>query len=425
MSEPIAPVATWERQRSFRILIFSQYFWPEPVPKLLELATGLRALGASVEVVTGFPNYPAGKIYPEYRLRFTQREVVEGIPVRRMVLYPDHGRGFVGRILNYGSFMLSGLIGGLMASRFDVMYVFHPPPLMGLAAAVIRLVRGGAFVYDVQDIWPDSAIASGFLRPGRVTTWMAALERWAYRCADHILVVSSRARENLVDKGIAPDKITVAPHWYDDSTWQAPDPSARDAFRASAGWEGRFVVMFAGNLGMMQGLDTVLRACVDVGPQTLMVFVGDGIEKPRLQQMAAELGVADRVIFVPRQPPSAIGTYFAAADALLVHLRASPAAELAIPTKTIAYLAAGKPIVMANAGASADLVREAKAGIVVAPDDAPGLARAVAQLAATGPSERETLGRNGRQFYEQHFTREATLPIYRDVLARFARRERA
>jgi glycosyltransferase involved in cell wall biosynthesis len=182
--------------------------------------------------------------------------------------------------------------------------------------------------------------------------------------------------------------------------------------------------MFAGNLGMMQGLDTAIHACRELPAEVLLVFVGDGIDKERLVRLTRDLGVADRVRFVERQPASAMGTYFAAADALLVHLRASATGELVIPSKTIAYLAAGKPIIMANAGASAHLVERAAAGVILAPDDPAGLARAIVDLLRAPAERRDEMGRNGRRFYEEHFTREATLPIYRGALARAASRGR-
>jgi glycosyltransferase involved in cell wall biosynthesis len=403
-------------------LILSHWFSPEPVPKLLELAVALRKAGDGVEVVTGYPNYPDGKLYPGYRVRLMDREMVDGVQVRRMFMYPDHGQGLLGRLLNFASFMVSGFVGGLFAATFDVMYVFHPPPSAGLAAAAIGWIRGRGFVYDVQDIWPDSAIASGFLRPGRFTRWMSVVERFVYRCADHILVGTDGAKSNLISKGVPGEKITVAPHWYDDSDWRLTGQVAREELRAREGWDGRFVVMFAGNLGMMQGLDTVVHACSHLPAQVQVVFVGDGVDKARLVALTTELGVEDRVQFIERQPFAAMSAFFAAADALLVHLRASPTGELVIPSKTIAYLAAGKPIIMANAGASADLVKQAEAGVVLAPDDPRGLATAIADLLGTPAAQRDEMGKKGREFFEQHFTQEATLPIYREALARSASR---
>ena len=176
-------------------------------------------------------------------------------------MYPSHGTSLAGRMLNYASFMLSSIGGALVAGRFDVMYVWHPPLSIGLSAAAISFLRRRPFVYDVQDIWPESAIATGFLRPGRLVDWMARLEKFVYRRATYLLVVTDGAKANLVQKGVPADKISVAPHWYDDTGLRQVAAGARDAVRSEQAWRGRFVVMFAGNMGMLQGLDTVVHAC--------------------------------------------------------------------------------------------------------------------------------------------------------------------
>jgi glycosyltransferase involved in cell wall biosynthesis len=409
-----------------RVLVLSHYFWPEPIPKPLELAEGLREEGHDVAAVTGFPNYPDGNLYAGYTLRPFTRDTVRGIPVIRTFMYPNHGTSLTGRILNYASFMLSSIGGALRAGPFDVMYVWHPPLSIGVAAAVIGALRRRPFVYDVQDIWPESAIATGFLRPGRIVTWIARLEKMIYRRAAHILVVTDGAKANLVGKGVPPEKITVAPHWYDHRDLTDVPPESRSSIRERYGWNDRFVVMFAGNMGVLQGLDTVIRASrgLPEDSRLLIAFVGDGVDVPRLRQLASQEGVAHRVVFIPRQPSAEIGGYFAAADALLVHLRASPLAPLIIPSKTMAYLAAGRPIVMASTGAAADIVTQAQAGLVVPPDDVDELRGAFVRMAALRDAERVRMGQCGLRYFEQHFTRETVLPGYISVLDRCVRASR-
>lgn len=402
------------------MLVLSHYFWPEPIPKPRELAEALRAGGHQVEVVTGFPNYPEGRLYPGHRLKILSREEIGGITVRRTYMIPDHGKGLAGRLLNYGSFMISGILGGLASARFDVIYVWHPPLSVGITAAIIGLLRRRPFVYDVQDIWPESAVASGFLRPGRVTRWMSRLERQVYRWAGHVLVVTDGAKANLVGKGVRGDKVSVLPHWYDDAEVRTTTAGSREEVREREGWKGRFVVMFAGNLGLMQGLDTIVRACLEIPPESnlLIVLVGGGSDRDRLERLATELSVQGRIQFVQRQPSSAMGSYFAAADALLVHLRSSSLSSMIVPSKTIAYFAAGKPIVMANVGASADLVERSGAGTVVPPDDPLALAAAMLDMSVSTEPERLRMSESGRRFFDENFTREAVLPKYISLLDR-------
>jgi glycosyltransferase involved in cell wall biosynthesis len=401
-----------------RVLVLSHYFWPEPIPKPLELAQGLQEEGHAVQAVTGFPNYPDGTLYRGYAVRLLARDVVQGIPVIRSFMYPSHGTSLIGRLLNYASFMFSSIGGALAARPFDVMYVWHPPLSVGMAAAAIGMIRRRPFVYDVQDIWPESAIATGFLRPGRLVDWMARLEKMVYRRAAHILVVTEGAKANLVEKGVPPQKITVAPHWYDDHEVRNVPADARASIRARHGWTNRFIVMFAGNIGVLQGLDTVIRACRELPSASgvLVALVGDGVEVPRLRNLAEREGVTDRVVFVERQPAGEIGRYFAAADALLVHLRASPLAPLIIPSKTMAYLAAGRPIVMASVGAAADIVMRSGAGIVVPPDDPLQLASAFERVSSLTERERADMGDRGRQYFQEHFTKQAVLPVYMSAL---------
>jgi glycosyltransferase involved in cell wall biosynthesis len=403
-----------------KILVLSQYFTPEPITKPLEIAEALRDAGHTVHVVTGFPNYPDGKLYPGFPLRLFRRDVVAGIPVIRTWVFPSHGSSRLGRLLNYASFMVSSVAGGVVAGRFDAMYVWHPPLSIGVAAAAIAAIRRRQFVYDVLDIWPESAVATGFLRPGRVFDLLTRVETFVYRRAAHLFVVTDGAKANLVAKGVPLDKITVAPPWYDEADMRRVVAPDRDAIRAQRDWHGRFVVMFAGNMGVLQGLDNVLHAAKRLPGDTriLIAMVGDGMDLPRLKQLATELDVTDRVTFVERQPASAMARYFAAADALFVQLRTSPVADFSIPAKTIAYLAAGKPIVVASTGTAADVVLAAEAGIALPPDDPDRLAQAFVQVSRMHAEERARMGRRGRQYFDTHFRKEAILPAYIDALSR-------
>jgi len=279
-----------------KILVLSQYFTPEPITKPLEIAEALRAAGHSVHVVTGFPNYPDGKLYPGFPLRLFRRDIVAGIPVIRTWVFPSHGTSRVGRLLNYASFMVSSIAGGLLAGRFDAIYVWHPPLSIGVAAAAIAAIRRRGFVYDVLDIWPESALATGFLRPGRLFNLLARLETFVYRRAAHIFVVTDSARANLIGKGVPHNKITVQPPWYDDANMRQIAPSDREAVRSHEDWHGRFVVMFAGNMGVLQGLDNLLHSVQRLPRDTAITvaMVGDGMDLPRLKQLVIDLQLTGR-----------------------------------------------------------------------------------------------------------------------------------
>jgi glycosyltransferase involved in cell wall biosynthesis len=406
-----------------RVLILSQYYKPEPVPKPSELAESLRNRGHEVSVLTGYPNYPSGTLYEGYRLRFAEHTEIDGIPVVRAFEYPDHGTRAAGRIANYVTFMLSAPLASLMAPRCDVIYVWHPPLTVGIAAAIIARLRRVAFVYDVQDIWPESAVLSGMLKPGPLVRFMSWLERVVYRQADHILVTTDGARQNLVAKGVPEGKVSVMRHWIDDRVFTIVGEEARTVIRTREQWGDRFVVLFGGNVGLVQGLDTVIdaAAALPASSNTLVVIVGDGTDRQRLQSRVQALGLEQRVQFLGRQPPESMPGFFAAADALLVHLKKSELSRLVIPTKTLAYLASGRPIIMAMEGAAAELVTTAAAGVAVPPDDAARLADAMEAMRRLSDVERTAMGARGMAYLSAHFTREVVIPEYEALLQRFAR----
>lgn len=407
-----------------RVLILSQYYHPEPIPKPVELAQALREAGDEVTVITGFPDYPSGVLYPGYRLGLVRREKIQGISVLRTYEYPYHGTRALGRFANYVSFMLSAPLGALRAATTDVMYVWHPPLTVGVAAWMIARLRGIPFVYDVQDIWPEAAVLSGILKPGIVVRCLSGLERFVYRRADHILVVTEGARQNLISKGVAPDKVTVMPHWFEPALFEGSETADREQTRREHGWDGKFVAVFAGNLGLVQGLETIVRAaeCLRAEPGIRVAFVGDGADKSRLVQIVAALGLQESVQFVARQPMTRMPAILAAADALLVHLKWSELSNYVIPTKTLAYLASGKPIVMAMHGAAADLVRDAGSGYVVPPEHPGALAEGIRKLAAASSPERERMGQSGQAYLRQHLARDVVVPRYRAILQRLATR---
>ena len=358
-----------------RILMLSQFFAPEPHFKGLPFARELCRRGHEVEVLTGYPNYPGGRLYPGYRIRPWRREIMDGIAINRVALYPSHDQSAVRRVANYASFALSAsAVGPFLVKKPDVVYVYHPPATVGLPAMVLRALRGCPLVYDIQDLWPDTVVSSRMMSD----RWlMAALERWCrlvYSQVDRIVVLSPGFRETLVRRGVAAEKIDVIYNWADETglrlTAGKGDRShlpqrpfgcfAQMAPLPFAGLAGRFNVVFAGTMGFVQKLDTVLEAariCAATVPDAQFVFVGGGVEKARLEQRAGELRLPN-TLFLPRQPMEAVGAILSRADVLLVHLQDDPLFRITIPSKTQAYLAMGRPILMAVAGDAANLIEQ-------------------------------------------------------------------
>ena len=394
-----------------RIMMLSQWFEPEPTFKGLAFAKELVRRGHQVEVLTGFPNYPGGKLYPGYRMRLWQRECIDGIAVLRVPLYPSHGRSVLGRIVNYTSFAFSASLGSVFVARPDLVYVYHPPATIGLAALAAKMLHRVPIVYDIQDLWPDSVATSGMMGNRRI---LDMLYRWCqliYRKSERIVVLSPGFKATLVERGVAEEKIEVIYNWCDERALGASDGQP-----VVLGAPGEFTVLFAGTMGVAQALDTVLdaaRICMDAVPRARFVLIGGGIDHARLERRATEMKLTN-LRFLPRQSGSEIGRYLSAADVLLVHLRKEPLYRITIPSKTQAYLAAGKPILMAVEGDAAALIQRSRAGLTCTPNSPDSLAEAVAELASFSVERLNEMGQAGHDFY----LRELSLAVGADRFER-------
>jgi putative colanic acid biosynthesis glycosyltransferase WcaI len=404
-----------------RVLLLTQFFQPEPFAKGLPFARELVRRGHQVQVLTGFPHTPGGKIYNGYSVRAWQRESIEGIPVTRVPVYPSYDRSAIRRIMTYASFMISAaILGPALARPADVLYVYHPPITVGLAAIAFRRLRGTPFVIDIQDLWPDTLKATGMMSSPGMLDAVSRVCRIVYRNAAGIVVLSQGFARALADRGVPLERITVIHNWSLEGDLhrqvQEPDLAAR------LGMDQRFNVVFAGTFGLAQHLDTVLdaaRLLQDSFPRIQFVLRGTGVEEPRLRRRAETERLAN-VRFLGWRPANEAGQAMALSDALLVHLKDDPLFAITIPSKTQAYLAVGQPIIMAVRGDAAHMVTEANAGLTVEPEDPRGLADAVVALYRLPQPEREAMGRNGRAYYETRLSLSAGVDKFEQVFAAVA-----
>ncbi len=406
-----------------RILIISPLFQPEPNHlKGLAFAQELVRRGHEVEVLTCFPNYPGGKIYPGYRQRWYQRETMGGVAVIRVPIYPDHSNSGFRRILCYLSLAFSTCIPGLfLARRPDVVHVYQGSATLALPAMLLRLLRGIPYILDVQDLWPESVTSSGMLKPA----WMIhPLHMWCnltYRLAKKIVVLSPGYKTVLADRGVPAAKIEVVYNWCDER--QMPAPAGVCPVAAAADTPPRFTVIYAGNLGRVQALETVVAAAALLDrerPDILFLFIGDGIDGERLKALAKDRNLKN-VQFLPRQPAAEVNVMLKKADALLIHLRDDPLCRVGIPQKTQAYLAAGRPIIIGVRGDAADLVAAAQAGVSCPPENPELLAAAIKKLHDLPFEEREKMGRNGVEYYTKHLAFNVGVERMRSIFEETAR----
>ncbi len=381
-----------------RILYVTQWFDPEPnIVKGPAFVRALEAAGHQVEVLTGFPNYPTGKIYPGYRLRPFQHEEIDGAAVNRVPLYPSHDTSSLGRSLNFLSFFASVLVFLLLRGRrYDLWYVYHPPITPGVAAALAGKLLRRPFILEIQDLWPDTVTVSGMAGTGRMGRLLTALCNFTYRHAARILVQSQGIADRLLERGVPSGKLGVVHNWADRTALALPAPD-----RAALGMGEEFTVVYGGNLGRMQALGTALEAMAQLqsqGPAVRLVLVGDGIDRAALEAEASRRKLSN-VRFVGRVPQDEIGRWFAAADALLLHIARDPLFTITVPSKTQYYLASGRPVIAGIDGEAGEILRRSGAAIVVPPEDAEALAGAIGRMAAMAPAERAALGAAGRKHY--------------------------
>ena len=387
-----------------RVLLISIYYRPEPVPKPHELAEGLSRKGHAVTVLTGFPSYPAGKLYTGYRLRPWHVELINGVRVIRLPMYPDHSARILARFMHIGTFFLSLLsLGPFLCGVVDVIYVWGNPPISGFAGWVIGRLRGAPLIYGVHDLWPELAVESGVPRKSLAIRAIDAIEKFVLRRADFVLPISRGFARKVIEKGVSPERVSVIPHWADETVFH---PAARDVDLAHRlGMEDCFVVLYAGNIGRLQGLDQLIEAADllhEELPRLRVVLIGDGVEKVRLQAIVAARGLS-HVLFIDRQSQETIPAYAALADALYVGLVAGVLAELSVPSKVPAYLACGRPILSSVPGETAELIDLYQLGVNCSSASARAIADGIRQMADFDPAKRTGMGLNARELFLTHF----------------------
>jgi colanic acid biosynthesis glycosyl transferase WcaI len=384
-----------------RVLLVNNLFQPEPNHlKGLAFARELQRRGHYVHVLTVFPNYPGGRLYPGYRMRWAMHETLDGVPVTRVAMYPSHDASAGRRILNYVSTGLSQAIRALtMRERFDVCHVYMGPITLMWPAWVLKRMRGTRVIADVQDPWPESVADSGMLGSGLALRLLEAVCRRSYHWADRSLAVSPGVKRLLCSQGIDPDTIDVVYNWCDEShLGAAAEPNAPPGVLPA----GTFNVVYAGNLGALQGLDTVVdaaRLLAARGVRASFVLIGAGVEAERIGQRI-RMERLDNIRIVPRMPAQQVNRILARSDVLLIHLVRSRLSRVAIPQKVQAYLAAGRPILLAVEGDSLDLFRQTGAGLACEPESAEAMAQTVERFMKLDAGEREEMGRRGRRFYK-------------------------
>ena len=393
-----------------RILILTQYFPPETgaaPSRLQDWTDHLAKAGHSVTVITGFPSYPKGRVFEEFRGKCFLEQRSRNIRILRCWTIVTMRRTFLWRLANYFSFVFTSFLTGLVkAGKQDVVLVEMPPLFLGISAVLLKRLRGARLAVNISDLWPKSAVALGFLKNQTLIRWATSLEEYVYREADFISGQTTGIVKDIAAR-FPKKSIAYIPTGVSEAVLLQPQLSIedRDSIRHELQLGDKFVVVYAGLHGIAQALGTVLRAAEKLKryDDIMFVFIGDGPEKQLLQKQMRELSLTN-VRFYPPMPWARIPQVLSALDVGIVHLRKHDLFLGALPAKLFEAMGVGIPVVLAIRGEAQALVEAAQCGLCAEPENPSEIASAILEL-YQDPGLRATLGSKGRAYVEQHYNR--------------------
>lgn len=398
-----------------KILIYSYNYHPEPIgiaPLMTELAEGLVKRGHSVRVLTGMPNYPQRQIYEEYRGKWFVTETRNGVQIQRCFVWVRPQPGLLDRIFLETSFVSSSFLKAFGGWRPDVILLTVPPLPASVPATLFKWLQRCPVVLNLQDVLPEAAVVAGLLSNKALIRVFESLERFAYRYADKIAAISEGFVDNLLKKGVSPDKVALIPNWV-DTDFIRPLPRENNAFRAEHDFEGKFLVLYSGNIALTQGLETLIRAAaqlLDI-PEIAVAIVGEERALEALRQRRDEIG-ASNVTLLPFQPRERLPEMLSAANVGMV-MQKKTVIAINMPSKIQVLLASGLPILASvpDGGTAAKAVRHSGGGWVVPPEDPEALAAAIRKLYES-PETVTQLSQTARQYALDNYSFPEALDRY-------------
>ena len=404
------------------ILFLSNYFPPEvnaPATRLHEHARQWVADGHTVDVLTSVPNFPEGEVYDGYENRLTEEER-DGIRVTRVPMYISPNEGVIQRVLSYVSFMLSACWYAGRLPTLDVLVATSPQFFAALAGYVVARRKDVPFVLEIRDLWPESIVAVGAMSRNFIIRFFEWVERFLYRKAAHIVVVTDSFKEAIAEKGISQDKISVIKNGIETEWWNQPlDESRLAELQHEHALKGKFVASYIGTIGMAHRADVLLEAarrCDD--PDIVFMVVGTGAKREELEARQAELEL-DNFRLVDKVPKDQVPYLLALSDASVVHLRDDPLFETVIPSKIFEAMATATPIVLGVRGEARGLVENAEAGIAIPPEEPGALVDAVRRL-KENPEFHAEVAENAYKYVRTHYDREVLAREYAALLEQVA-----
>jgi colanic acid biosynthesis glycosyl transferase WcaI len=399
-----------------KILILSLAYSPEitgNAPLVTNLAEDLAERGHEVKVICGIPFHGLEKVPDRYKGNLWCSEKINDVSIKRSYSFVSDSRRFSVKIANYISYTVSSFLAALFdSSNYDLIMAVSPPIFLGITAYLIKRIKGGKVVYNVQDLFPESALLTGKLKKGFIFNMLKEIERFVYRKSDCITVISDRFMQEIKVDGINGDKIKTVPNWI-DTDFIKPMPKEQNQFRHQHGLENCFVVQFAGTIGYSQGLEIVLDVAKDVEGYKDIKFmiVGVGVVKEELVRKARDMNLSN-ILFLPTQPQETLPHLLTAADVSLVTLKKN-ISRVSLPSKILGIMAAGVPIIASlDEGSEGwQIINESNCGIAIPPEEPEMLKQAVLHF-YNNKDIIPKLGQNGREFVLKRYSRHIVVNNY-------------
>jgi glycosyltransferase involved in cell wall biosynthesis len=389
-----------------KVLVITQYFWPESFI-INQLATTLATQGHELVVLTGKPNYPEGKVYQGYQEQGTLYETMGEVEVIRVPLRPRKSGNAKALLLNYLSFIWSGLIRFpflLKGREFDVIFVFAPSPITSAIPAIpLRYLKRAHLAIWVQDLWPESLSATGFIKNKLILKLIRYLVKGIYAFSDTLLV-QSKAFIEPVSALSNQQKTIYFPNVINDMKQGIDETKSLLPAYLKECLENYFCLVFAGNIGKAQSIETLISAAeqLDILPEVRIIIVGSGSRLAWAKEKVERRGITN-IIFTGSFPVEVMPPIFSKAKALLVSLNAEEIFSYTIPSKVQSYMSAGRPIIASINGEAARVIEEAEAGLTCPAEEHESLAARIIQFFNMPENERDIIGDNGRRYFLENF----------------------
>ncbi|MCR1963327.1 glycosyltransferase family 4 protein [Clostridium perfringens] len=387
-----------------KILVVTQYFWPEEF-RINDICKGLKEAGHDVEVLTGLPNYPEGKIYKGYS--WFKRGVKEynGIKIMRVPMIPRGKNSSMMLALNYVSFMVNVSLKALtlIGKKYDRVFVFQVSPITSAVPAIIlsKLKKIPSYIY-IQDLWPETFYSIINIKNKKIRSKMKNICNKIYNSFDKLLIASKGYEDILLKEGFKKEKFEYFPQWAEDFYSESLKKVSENRI---------FTVTFAGNIGKAQSVNTIIEAAnlAKENKNIKWQIIGDGSEFENIKYLVKKYSLENTVDLLGRKPAKDMPKYFSSSDGLIVTLKNEEILKVTLPAKVQSYMAAGKPIIAAISGEGSRTIKESKSGLVGEAEDYKALYENVIKLYDMNENERIRIGNNGKEFFEENFTRDKLL----------------